>query len=241
MKLAPLREREGVEPRPVERRRVRRRPGEELPQSRDDEDRESQILDAEQDVLDALADLDPAPAHPGHQGDEHHTGRRDERDVVGQQRILGRAQDAVDQCPEVDAGDLSEVGEHDHSGDRDPPAAEPAHPRAERLRSPREGRAAVGDLVVELAVREGDEQHRDERDDEHDRRLGADRQHDEPQRRDERVDRRGRGEPDDGGAPQAERAGRQSLAFGSVKGDRGCGHTANVGGQHPPVKHARAG
>ena len=119
------------------------------------------------------------------------------------------------QRPEVDAGDLGEVREHDHSGDRDAPAAHPADPGAERLRAPREGGAAVGDVVVELSVGEGDEQHRDEGDDEHDRRLRADREHDEAEGRDERVHGRGGGESDDRGSPQAQRACCESLAFGS--------------------------
>ena len=89
MKRAPVGERERVEPRPVERRRVGRGAREEVPQRRDDEDREREVLDAEQDVLDPLADLDAAPAHPRHRGDEHDAGDRDQRDVVGEQRVLG--------------------------------------------------------------------------------------------------------------------------------------------------------
>ena len=152
----------------------------------------------------------------------------DERDVVGEQRVLGAADDPVDQRPEVDAGDLREVREHDHAGHRDTPAAHPADPGAERLRAPRERGAAVGDRVVELAVGERDEEHRDEGDDERDRRLRADGEHDEAERRDERVDGRGGGESDDGRAPQAERAGGESLSVGSVQVDRGCSHTAKV-------------
>ena len=161
-------------------------------------------------------------------GDEHDAGDRDERHVVGEERVLGAAHDAVDERPEVDAGDLREVREHDHAGDGDAPAAHPAHPRAERLRPPRERGAAVGDRVVELAVGERDEEHRDEGDDERDGRLRADGEHDEAERRDERVDGCGGGEPDDGRAPQSERAGCESLSFGSGQVYRGCSHTVKL-------------
>ena len=225
MKLAPVREAERVEPRPVERSRVGRGAGEELPQRGDDEDRRgrgtgwpsrmfwirSPISTPRQltQVIEAMKTT-PVAVTSG--------------TLSASRASSERAHDPVDQRPEVDAGDLGEVGEHDHSGDGDAPAAHPADPGSERLRAPREGRSAVGDLVVELAIGEGDEQHRDEGEDEHDRRLRAHGQHDEAQRRDERVDRRGRGESDDRGSPQSERACCESLAFGSVEVYRSCSH-----------------
>ena len=116
-------------------------------------------------------------------------------------------------------------------------------PRAERLGAPRERGAAVGHRVVELAVGEGDEQHRDERDDERDGRLRSDREDDEAEGRDEGVDGRGGGEADDGGAPQAERAGGEPFAFGVVpaRSDRGCSHRAKLWPAPRAVKRHRSG
>ena len=162
------------------------------------------------------------PAKKCHRGDEHHAGRRHERDVVGEEGVLRGAHDAVDQSPEIDPGDLGQVGEYDHARHRDAPAAEPAHPRPEGFGSPRERGAAVGNVVVELPIGEGDEEHRDERDDEGDRSLRADGEHDEAERRDERVDGRGRGETDDGRAPESQRPCCESLAFRSCEVDRSC-------------------
>ncbi len=201
---------------------------EELPQGCDDEDREGCVLDGEQDVLDLLADLDSAPAHPRHRRDEDDSGDGHEGDIFGEQRVLGRADDPVDQRPEVDAGDLSEVREHDHARDRHTPPAHPSHPRPERLRAPGECGPAVRHCIVELAVREGDEQHRDEREYERDRRLSPDGEDDESQGRNERVHGRGRGEADDGGAPKPQRSCLQTFSVGSVEVDRCCGHIAEL-------------
>ena len=142
--------------------------------------------------------------------------------------VLGAAHDPVDERPEVDAGDLRQVREHDHAGHRHAPSAHPARPRPERLRPPRERRAAVRNVVVELPVGVGDEQHRDERDDERDRRLTAHGEDHEPEARHERIDGGRRGEPDDGGTPQSERAGRQALSVGTVEVDRCGGHNPDA-------------
>ena len=197
-------------------RGVRGRTGEEVPERRDDEDRESEVLDREQHVLDALAELDAAPADPGHEGDEDDARRRHERHVLRKQRVLGAAHDRVDGSPEVGAGDLREVGEHDYAGQRHAPAAHPPYPGAERLGRPGERRPAVGYLVVQLAVGEGDEQHRHERDDERDGGLCADGEHHEAQRGHDRVDGSGGSEPDDRRSPEAERSRREALALWSL-------------------------
>ncbi|MBG9885091.1 hypothetical protein ABE10_00515, partial [Bacillus toyonensis] len=195
---APRRHREGVQPLPFERRGVRRGSGEELHEGGDHEDGERPVLDRQQQVLDLLPDLHPAPAHPRHRCDER-DGDEDDPPVV----VLERQ---PEHGPEVDAADLGEVREHDHAGHGHAPSAHPAHPGPERLGAPGEGGAAVGDVTIELAIGEGDEQHRDERDDERDRRLCADRQHHESQAGHERVHRSGGGQADDGGAPQPERS-----------------------------------
>jgi len=170
----------------------------------DDEDGEGEVLDAEQHVLQLLADLGAAVADPRHDRDECDTRERHDERVLGE---IG-----VHQQPEVFSADLGQVGEHHHAGDRDTPAAHPADPRPERLGRPGEGRAAVGHGPVELAVGERDEEHRDEGEDERDRCLRADREHHEPERRGERVDRRGGREPDDRRPHEAESAGREPLA-----------------------------
>ncbi|KMV01264.1 hypothetical protein ACS72_00050 [Acinetobacter sp. VT 511] len=72
---APVGEAQRVEPGEIERRRVRRGPVEELPQRHHHEQRQHEVLHAEEDVLDALADLDAAIADVRHRGDERDAGR----------------------------------------------------------------------------------------------------------------------------------------------------------------------
>ena len=67
---------------------------------------------------------------------------------------------------------------------------------------------------VELAVGDRDQQHRQERQQEHGRRAIADGQHHVPERRGQAVRRGSRSEPDGDVAPQAEGAGLKSLACG---------------------------
>jgi hypothetical protein len=170
-----------------------------------DEEDKCQILQPEQDDLESFTDLQPAIAHPAHQGDEDHPGRGDQEGALGQ-LVLAEHQ------PEVDAADLGQVGEHDDAGHSHAPPPHPADPWSEGLGRPGEGGAAVRDLAVQLLVGGRDEQHRDERDDERDRRLGTDGQHDEPEGGHQRVDgRRGR-ESDDDGPGQAEGADSEPFA-----------------------------
>ena len=112
---------------------------------------------------------------------------------------------------QVDRGDLGDVGQHDDRRDGQAPAADPADPRSERLGAPSERGAAVGGVLGQFLVCEGDQQHRDERQHEHRWRLVADRQHDVAERGGQAV-RGGDGrKADDDVADQADRAGLQSL------------------------------
>ena len=117
----------------------------------------------------------------------------------------------AERAQEVDGRDLGDVGQHDDPRDGDPPAAQPADPRPQRLGAPRERGPAVRHDRVELAVRDGGQQHRDERDEEHGRRLLPDGQHHVAERGGQRVRRGRRREADDGVAPEAEAAGAQPF------------------------------
>src|SRR4028119_1717858 len=75
--------------------------------------RQRQILEARQAVLDPLADLDSAPADPGHRRDEHHARRRHQGNVLGERPV-------AEEGPEVDARDLGEIGQDDHARHGDP-------------------------------------------------------------------------------------------------------------------------
>ena len=85
--------------------------------------------------------------------------------------------------------------------------------RPERARGPRERRARVGVGAVEVFVGRGDEQHRDERHEQHRRGVHADALDgdDEAERRRERVGGRRRGDADDDVREVADRVFLQPL------------------------------
>ena len=112
----------------------------------------------------------------------------------------------------VDGGDLGDVGQHDDRRHRHAPAADPADPRPERLGAPGERGAAVRRVLGQFLVGERDQQHRDERQHEHRRRLVADGEHDVAQRGGQAVGGRDGGQADDDVADEAECAGLQALA-----------------------------
>ena len=161
------------------------------PDERDDgEHRQRGDLGAEQPALGARVDLDADDADQRHQPDPHdaqrgHEERRRVVDAEQQERVL--------------AGDLREIGHDDDVGDDDRPAAHPAGEGTEGPRRPRERGAGIGVRLVEVLVGERDEQHRDERDDEHAGRVHADAADRDDHAEDggEAVARGGRRHPDD--------------------------------------------
>ena len=126
------------------------------------------------------------------------------------EQVLGEVVEA-EELEQVDRGDLGDVGQHDDRRHGQAPAADPADPRPERLGAPGERGAAVRRVLGQLLVGEGDQQHRDEREHEHRRRLLADRQHHVAQRGGQAVGGRDRGQADDDVADEAEGAGLQAL------------------------------
>ncbi len=129
----------------------------------DSEDHQHHELDREQHVLNPRRDLDAPVADVGHDHDPDHAGDRAPEDAVGQ---TVRTHQAI----AVRAGDLGEIRHHDDVRRDDAPAAEPACLRPECPRCPGERRPAVRFGLVELGVGNGDEIHRDERE-QHDRRC----------------------------------------------------------------------
>ena len=81
----------------------------------------------------------------------------------------------------------------------------------ERAGDPGEARAAVRVDVVQRLVRVRDEQHRDEREQDRDRRPVAHLADDAAERGGEAVGRGGRGDRDDDAGDQAERADLEAL------------------------------
>ena len=127
---------------------------------------------------------------------------------VGERLVAGDLREQQEQ--EVD-GDPGEVGEHQDGRGDQAPAGEPADPRAEGARRPGERGARVGHPVVQLAVAEGHQQHRDEADEDDRRDLGADDGCRRADRGGEGVGRRDARDADDDRADEADRAGAQAL------------------------------
>ena len=170
------------------------------------EQRECRDLGGQQEVLGPRRELDADPADPGHHDDPD---RGDDADVekVGCGRIEAEEQERVD------TRDVGEGRHHDDIGDDDRPAGQPAEPRPHRSRHPGEAGAAVRVGSVHVVVGGGDQQHRDERDDHHGRRVEPhppDRDY-EPERCREAVSGRGGGHADDEIRQIAERPGLQTL------------------------------
>ena len=126
-------------------------------------------------------------------------------------QVLGELVQA-EELEHVDRGDLGDVGEHDDRRHGQAPSADPADPRSECLGAPRERGAAVRSVLGQLLIGERDEQHRDERQQEHRRRLLADREDDVAERGRQAVRGRDGGQTDDDVADEAEGAGLQALA-----------------------------
>ena len=191
------------------------------PHERDDRDGdEHDRLDPEQGVLHVRGELDADVADPGHQHDPHDTGHRRREGVAGE-AVQAEEQEAVL------AGDLGQVGHDDDVRRHDGPAAHPPGVGPERAGRPGERRAAVGVDPVELLVGHRDEEHRQEREDHHRRRLQADRQHDGADRGGEAVRRCGGGDADHHAGHQAQRSPLQSLVAA-----RQLGHVGGWGRGH---------
>ena len=210
---AEARDVERVEPRERGLDRVLRVVHVNRDQGDDGEDHQRHELHAEQVPLGARRELDPAIADPGHDDDP---GDPDDRHP--ERRGCGPAE----QLEGVVAGDRGEARHHEHVGDDDRPAALPAEPRAHRPGHPGERRAAVRVGAVHVVVGRRDARHREERDEDHGRRLQpqtADRG-DEAQRGREAVARRGRGDADDDVGDERDRVLLQALVLDVTSPDR---------------------
>ncbi len=135
--------------------------------------------------------------------------KNDPRKHLGEQ-VLGQVVQAEE--PEhIDRGDLRDVGQHDDRRDGQAPAADPPDPRSERLGAPGERRSAIGSVLRQFLVGEGDQQHRDECEHEHRWSFLADCEHDVAERGGQAV----RGchccQPDDDVAEEAQGTCLQSL------------------------------
>ena len=162
---------ERVQPVELERGVGRRAGG--ADERHDHEQREHEHLEGDQDDLHAHGGGDAAVGDVGRDRHERQAGDDVDDLVAGQlgdRLVPGEARDEQVEERDRDAG---QVGQHDHRGDDQPPAAQPAHVGAERLRRPGEGRATVRRDLVELAVGVCGEQHRDEARDEDRRHLQA--------------------------------------------------------------------
>jgi hypothetical protein len=112
---------------------------------------------------------------------------------------------------QVDRGNLRDVRQHDDRRNGQAPTADPSDPRPEGFGRPRECSAAIRCVPGQFPVSEGDQQHRDERQHEHRRRLLADGDNHETEGGGQAVGRRDRCESDDDVADQAERICLEAL------------------------------
>ncbi|MBG9887360.1 hypothetical protein ABE10_12725, partial [Bacillus toyonensis] len=158
------RDRERVEPVGVERGRVEGVARGGPHDRRDREDDEDDDLEADQPVLQLLGGAQVAVRDPGRGDHEREAdGHVDER-VARELGDVAVAGDLTDEQEEEVDRDAREVGEDEDRRRDEPPARHPSDPRAEGPGRPREGGPGVRHHAVELAVPEGDEQHRDETD-----------------------------------------------------------------------------
>ena len=179
---------------------------------RDDREHgEDRDLRAEQEQLDAGRELDPAVADPRHQRDPHDRAAGVIRIARGRRRRRSSSRPA--RSVYCGSRDHRQGGHHEHVGDEDRPAVDPADPRAERARRPGERRPAVGIGAVHVLVGERDQEHRDEGDEQDRRGLHSHALHgdDESEGRGERIGGRGRSDADDDVRGVAERTGLQPL------------------------------
>ena len=177
----------------------------------DGEPAEHQQLESHQHVLDGLGGFHAAVGDPAREGNEHQRRgdvQRQVRGEVGEFRVADELRQH--QVEEVHR-DGGQVREHDDGRGNQSPAAHPANPRAERPRGPGEGGAGVGHGVVQLAVAERHQQHRDEAHQEDRRQVHADLGDGGAQGRREGVGRGDAGNADDDGANQPHRSCLQAL------------------------------
>ncbi|SLC72013.1 Uncharacterised protein [Mycobacteroides abscessus subsp. abscessus] len=174
-------------------------------------------LDGEQPVLQPRRYFDAPITDVGHDHDPDDARDRGPQHAVGQARGR-RPAEVSDKSERVGTGDLGEVGQADHVGGDDAPAAQPSDDRPEGTGGPGEGGAAVRFGLVQLLIGHRDEIHRDERD-QHDRgRLdpgeqGAAAGDNQSERRGETVGGRGGGKPDHHAGQQTQRSALESLAL----------------------------
>ena len=170
------------------------------------EETENRDLGAEQELLDTCRELDAAIANPGHQRDPQDRGSDD-----GTFRVGGRF--PAKELVAVHRRYLSERGHHDHVGQEDRPAVDPAGCWTQSACRPRERGARVRVGAVQIFVGSCDQQHRHERDEQHRGRVHANPAHgdDHPERRRQRVGRRRRGHADHDVRQVADRVFLQPL------------------------------
>ena len=208
-----------------------------LGQGDDREHAENQDLGAQQELLDARRELDPAVADPRHHGDPQHGRGHDRGGRFGEFC-------ETEELERIDAGDVRQRGHHEHVGQKDRPAVHPSDPRSESARRPGECRARVGVSPVQAPIGAGDQQHRHERDEQDRRRVYPHplNRHDESERRRQRIGRRRRGDADDQVREVADRVFLQALVHHLARrfevwfpGGADTGHGANPLCRRPPV------
>ncbi len=186
------------------------------------QDEQHDDLDAEQGALQPGRDLDAAVADVGHRDDPQHPDEQ----YPGAGRVRSDALGPEEQ-EHVLPRHLRQAGHDEDVGRDDAPPAGPARPRAERAGGPGERGAAVRVGLVQLAVADGGEQHRDEGQDRHDGRLQADGQNDKPEGGRQAVRRGGRRHAHHDAGHEPKSAGLEAffdLLLGWPDGFLGRGH-----------------
>ena len=162
------------------------------------EEKQRSDLEHDEHVLDRSRELGADDADRRHQDDvrdceHHHRGLRRRRGLPADELVRVARTHVCERADDEDPG-------RDHR-----PATEPAEPRPERARHPRERRAGV--LVGAVHVEEGacDQEHRDERGEHGSRRLETDDHGDRADHRCQRIGGRCRRQTDRQGLAEADR------------------------------------
>ena len=177
----------------------------------DCEPAEDQQLEGHQHVLNALGGLHAAVRNPTGQGDEHQRGGDVQRKDLAELTQFRIAENLREHQVEEVHRHGRQVRQHDDRGRDQPPATHPTDPRTKGAGRPREGGTGVGHCVVQFAVAQRHQQHRDEAHQEDGGQMHAHLGHGGAQGRSKRVGGCDAGNTDHDGADEAHRSGLQPL------------------------------
>ena len=192
-----------------------------LHERHDREQQQRSDLQEDQEPLEGCRQLRAEHADRGHHADD-----QEREDHVGGGRVTQPVE--PEEVEGVEGGHLGERADHEDSGGRDRPAADPAERGTHRARDPREGRAAVRIGAVHVVEGRRDQEHRDERGEQHGRRLDAHEHHHDREDSRQRIGGRRRRYADDQAVDEADRVLLEPV-LAALGGGRLCLHYVSSG------------